>query len=140
MKMLLPPKSTCRKIDKFLTKFYELNCDDCASIVHKDYFENAIFLLCMFYDIDYPKIRIINSFKPYHKKGCNGLCYESGFILLLHPAKFKTHYCNYSWESMVYHEFGHYCYYANAEEKANCFERQMLGRCVNAIYHRTNKK
>jgi hypothetical protein len=116
MKMVLPSIITCRRIYKLLSMYY-------ADESNRTPFDHAMIILSGFYNIKKPTVRFRRSFG---KQKCIGLCSDKGFIEILYPSAYGGNV--QAWIAIVYHEFGHYYFYSNAEDKANEFEKRMLAR------------
>ena len=57
-----------------------------------------------------------------------GRCYEDGMIHLVHPENWKRgrkYNSEKQWVNAVYHEMGHYVFWADAERKADAFALRM---------------
>ena len=128
MRILLPPKKTCRRVYKLLTLFYNKEKNN-KHMVNKTPFKHALILLSNFYELPIPKFKFRRSFG--HQK-CIGLCYESGLIELPYPYNYSiTHESQngcHHWIGIVFHEFGHYMMWSNTEIKAMEYELKMLKR------------
>lgn len=58
-----------------------------------------------------------------------GKTYEDGRIHLIHPENWKrgrVYKSERMWIQTLYHEMGHYLFWADAERKADAFQRKMV--------------
>jgi hypothetical protein len=63
-----------------------------------------------------------------------GRTYENGKIHLVHPENWKKgrkYNSERQWVNMVYHEMGHYIFWADAERKADTFALRMEHNSLN---------
>jgi hypothetical protein len=63
-----------------------------------------------------------------------GRTYENGKIHLVHPENWKKgrkYNSERQWVNTVYHEMGHYIFWADAERKADTFALRMERNAVN---------
>jgi len=118
MRMILPPIKKRRAIDRLLSAFFsECKASD---------FKKAISLLCQFYHLKQPKIEVFE-YIDWGKTA--GKTYETGQIYLVHPENWKKgrkYKTARRWISLVYHEMGHYVFWADAENKADMFATRMV--------------
>ncbi len=122
MRMMLPPLKERRLVDRYLTSFF------------RDYkpfdFKKALSHFCRFYHLKKPKVEWFE----YLDWGTTaGTTFENGHIHLVHPENWKRgrkYNSERKWINMVYHELGHYIFWADAEKKANDFALRMV-RGVN---------
>lgn len=129
MRMVLPTIKKRRVVDRLLSSFF-------ASYKPQD-FKRAISALCRFYNLKNPKVEW---FEYIDWGRTAGKTYENGQIHLVHPENWKkgTKYnSERSWINMVYHEMGHYIFWADAETKADMFAARMV-RGVNGHNHKVN--
>ncbi|MBI4487884.1 MAG: hypothetical protein HY694_02255 [Deltaproteobacteria bacterium] len=113
MRMILPPLKERRLADRCLTSFF------------RDYkpsdFKKAISSLCRFYNLKMPKVEWFE-YIDWGKTA--GKTYENGQIYLVHPENWKRgrkYKSERKWIHAVYHELGHYIFWADAESKADKF-------------------
>lgn len=120
MKLLLPPRAKRRSIVAKLREFFRTS----------DY---ARFLVALeefgaYYEIPTPDVRLIDK----QKDPTNlGLCFEDGVVHIQHPATWKTnkekeYRSEKMWIRTLLHELCHAIYWAEAEAKAEQFEREFL--------------
>jgi hypothetical protein len=122
MRMVLPTVKERRVVDRLLSSFF-------AEYKPHD-FKRAISALCRYYHLKNPKVEW---FEYIDWGRTAGKTYENGQIYLVHPENWKkgTKYnSERSWINMVYHEMGHYIFWADAETKADMFAARMV-RGVN---------
>jgi hypothetical protein len=122
MKMVLPGLRERRRIDKLLTNFF------------MDYkpagFRRAMVGLSRFYHLHTPRV-VWFEYLDWGKSG--GRTYEDGKIHLVHPENWKRgrkYNSKRRWINTVYHEMGHFIFWADAERKADTFAYRMV-RGVN---------
>jgi hypothetical protein len=116
--MILPGLRQRRAIDKLLCSFFE-------TYRERD-FRRAIVSLSRFYRLPTPKIRWFE-YLDWGKTG--GRTYENGTIHLVHPENWKRgrkYNSERRWIHTVYHEMGHYVFWADAERKADTFAYRMV--------------
>ena len=118
MRMMLPPLKGRRLVDRNLTSFF------------RDYkpsdFKKAISYLCRFYSLKIPKIEWFE-YIDWGKTA--GKTYDNGKIYLVHPENWKRgrkYNSERRWINTVYHELGHYIFWADAESKADGFAFRMV--------------
>jgi hypothetical protein len=118
MRMILPPLKERRAIDRLLSAYFnECKASD---------FKKAISLLCRFYHLKQPKIEW---FEYIDWGRTAGKTYETGQIYLVHPENWKKgrkYNSARRWINLVYHEMGHYVFWADAENKADMFATRMV--------------
>jgi hypothetical protein len=113
MRMVFPGLRERRMVDRQLTAFFRM---------HREAdFRRAIGLLSRFYDLPWPRV-IWFEYLDWGKTA--GRTYENGNIHLVHPENWKRglkYNSERQWIHTVYHEFGHYVLWADAERKADRF-------------------
>ncbi len=118
MRMILPPITHRRAIDRDLTGFFRSH--------RKPMFNRAISRLCRFYSVRRPRI----SWFEYLDWGKTaGKTYDDGRIHLMHPENWKrgrVYNSERMWVQLIYHEMAHYIFWTNAEVKADLFMRRMV--------------
>lgn len=118
MRMMLPTLKERRAIDRQLSAFFnEYKSQD---------FKKAIASLCHFYNLKMPKVEWFE-YIDWGKTA--GKTYENGQIYLVHPENWKNgrkYNSERRWINMVYHELGHYVFWADAESKADKFAFRMV--------------
>ena len=125
MRMILPSIKERRAVDRLLSAFFQQ--------YRGTDFRKAIAALCRFYHLRNPKVEWFE-YIDWGKTA--GKTYENGQIYLVHPENWKKgrkYYSERRWISTVYHEMGHYVFWADAESKADMFASRMV-RGVN--HHR----
>jgi len=122
MKMVLPGLRERRRIDRLLTNFFI------------DYrpagFRRAMVGLSRFYNLRTPRV-VWFEYLDWGKSG--GRTYEDGKIHLVHPENWKrgrNYHSKRRRINTVYHEMGHFIFWADAERKADTFAYRMV-RGVN---------
>ncbi len=118
MRMILPPVRERRIIDQHLSAFFRT--------YKKSEFWRAVSTLCRFYKLKRPKIEWYE-YLDWGKTA--GKTYENGKIHLVHPENWKKgrkYNSERQWVHTVYHEMGHYIFWADAERKADTFARRMV--------------
>jgi hypothetical protein len=126
MRMALPGLRERRRIDKLFSAFF-------ADYKPAD-FRRAIIAISHFYNLPSPKV-VWFEYLDWGKTG--GRTYEDGKIHLVHPENWKRgrkYKSERQWVSTVYHELGHYIFWADAERKADTFAYRMV-RGVNGSGH-----
>ncbi len=117
MRMILPPLRERRLIQRYLESFFRL---------HKDAdFNRAVGAICRFYRLRKPRIQW---FEYLDWGRAAGKTYENGKIHLVHPENWKNgrkYNSERQWINAVYHEFGHYMLWTDAERKADTFAVRM---------------
>lgn len=121
MRLLLPPLSVRRKVDSALVAFFEE--------YQQGDFDTAIGLLAQWYEIPRPKVTFFTRLNAADTIG--GLTFEDGQIHLQHPEDYKRSSTSNSstrrtWVRTVIHEWAHYVLWANAEHKAELYERRFV--------------
>jgi hypothetical protein len=118
MRMILPSLRERRVVDRLLSGFFhEYKSHD---------FKRAIAILCRFYHLKNPKVEWYE-YIDWGKTA--GKTYEDGLIYLVHPENWKNgrkYKSERRWINMVYHEIGHYVFWADAESKADKFAFRMV--------------
>ncbi len=117
MRMSLPPLRERRVIQRNLESFFNR---------HKDAdFNKAVGAICRYYHLKKPRIEW---FEYLDWGRAAGKTYENGKIHLVHPENWKNgrkYNSQRQWINAVYHEFGHYVLWADAERKADTFAMLM---------------
>lgn len=120
--MALPSKKDVLYVRRKLRIWYEANeKHELDPSKDKKEFNRALSRLCKFFQVPLPKV-VFYKLLP----GALGQCTAKGELQLLTPHYYIGNFR--SWCKTFFHEFGHYIYYANAEKKANEFERRMMDR------------
>src|SRR6266566_4382507 len=113
MRMMFPGVRERRTVDRLLTTFFR---------EHRDLdFRRAIGFLSRFYDLPRPRVAWFE-YLDWGKTA--GRTYENGTIHLVHPENWKRgrkYNSERQWVHTVYHEFGHYVLWTDAERKADGF-------------------
>src|SRR5229473_4682795 len=107
MRMMLPPLKDRRVIDRLLSSFFEE--------YKPQAFKKAISALCRF---SHPKQPNVEWFECRDWGKTAGKTYENGQIYLVHPENWKKgrkYNSERRWINTVYHELGHYVFWADAE-------------------------
>lgn len=131
MRMALPALRERRRIDKLFTSFF--------ATYKRSEFRRAIISISRYYNLRMPKV-VWFEYLDWGKSG--GRTYEDGKIHLVHPENWKRgrkYNSERRWINTVYHEFGHYIFWADAERKANTFAYRMV-RGVNGPAGRNGRK
>jgi len=118
VRMLVPPISYRREIDRGLSEFFRTHR---AAI-----FRRAIAALCRYYGVKRPRVEWFE-YIDWGKTA--GRTYEDGRIHLVHPIRWKrgrVYYTERLWVQMIYHEMGHFLLWTDAERKADMFARRMI--------------
>lgn len=120
MRMILPSLRERRSIHKNLSNFFD---------EHREMdFKRAIAAICRFYRLPRPRV----DWYEYLDWGRTvGHTYDDGKIHLIHPENWKKgrkYNSERQWINAVYHEMGHYIFWADAERKANTFAARMERR------------
>ncbi|GIW40200.1 MAG: hypothetical protein KatS3mg076_0777 [Candidatus Binatia bacterium] len=117
MRMILPPLRQRRQIHRSLSEFFQ---------THKmTEFNRAIAAICRFYGLPKPKVQW---FEYIDWGRTVGRTYEDGKVHLVHPENWKSgrkYNSERQWINAVYHEMGHYIFWADAERKADTFAQRM---------------
>jgi hypothetical protein len=122
MRMVMPGVRERRRIDKLFRSFF--------SSYRPSEFRRAVVTLSRFYHLPSPRV-VWFEYLDWGKSG--GRTYEDGKIHLVHPENWKRgrkYNSERRWINTVYHEFGHYIFWADAERKADMFAHRMA-RGVN---------
>ena len=88
-------------------------------------FNRAIAEICRFYKLKRPQVQW---FEYLDWGRTAGRTYEDGKIHLVHPENWKRcrkYNTEKQWVNTVYHEMGHYVFWADAERKADAFALRM---------------
>lgn len=123
MRMVLPPLKERRAINRLLASFFR----DHRSLD----FNRAIADVCRFYRLKRPEVLW---FEYLDWGRTAGRTYENGKIHLVHPENWKKgrkYNSERQWVNTVYHEMGHYIFWADAERKANTFAARMERNLIN---------
>lgn len=129
MRMMLPPLKSRRIIQRHLSAFF---ADHKAAE-----FNRAVGAMCRFYHLKRPRIEW---FEYLDWGRTVGRTYEDGKIHLVHPENWKKgrkYNSERQWVNAVYHEMGHYVFWADAERKADSFALRMVKGLSNGN-HRAN--
>ncbi|MFN8628218.1 MAG: hypothetical protein U0587_19880 [Candidatus Binatia bacterium] len=132
MRMILPPLKDRRVIQRYLSAFFEDH--EPAS------FNRAISALCRFYHLRRPRIEW---FEYLDWGRTAGKTYEDGKIHLVHPENWKKgrkYNSERQWVNAVYHEMGHYVFWADAERKADMFALRMERGVTNGGPRRNGQR
>ncbi len=126
MKMILPSVKDRRLIKTYLSQFFHTH--HCAD------FNRAISAICRFYNLPRPRVE----WYEYLDWGRTaGKTYEDGMVHLVHPENWKKgrkYNSERQWINTVYHEMGHFVFWADAERKADTFAFRMV-RGINGQRH-----
>lgn len=130
MHMIVPPLKERRMIDRLLAAYFR---------AHKaSNFNRAIAEICRFYRLKRPRVEW---FEYLDWGRLAGRTYENGKIHLVHPENWKKgrkYNSEKQWMNAVYHEMGHYIFWADAERKADTFANRMernVSRNGNGVAH-----
>jgi hypothetical protein len=127
--MILPSLKERRVVDRLLSSFFhEYKPQD---------FKKAIAALCRFYHLKNPQVEWYE-YIDWGKTA--GKTYENGQIYLVHPENWKKgrkYNSERKWINTVYHEMGHYVFWADAENKADMFAFRMVRGLNN---HKNNHR
>ena len=128
MRMIVPPLRERRVIHRMLSMFFQ---------EHKQAdFNRAVGAVCRFFHLRRPQVEWFE-YIDWGKTA--GRTYEDGKIHLVHPENWKNgrkYNSERQWINAVYHEMGHYVFWADAERKADKFAARME-RSVNGGRRRT---
>lgn len=116
--MVVPPVKHRREIDKNLSEFFRTHRE--AS------FRRAVSGFCRYYNLKLPRVEWYE-YIDWGKTA--GKTYEDGRIHLIHPENWKrgrVYKSERMWIQTLYHEMGHYLFWADAERKADAFQRRMV--------------
>jgi hypothetical protein len=131
MRMILPSLRERRVIQHSLSAFFR---------AHKQAdFNRAVGLMCRFFHLRRP---LVEWFEYIDWGRTAGKTYEDGKIHLVHPENWKKgrkYNSERQWINMVYHEMGHYVFWADAESKADTFAFRMAKGVGNG-HHRNGKR
>ncbi|HVN85059.1 MAG TPA: hypothetical protein VMW17_09465 [Candidatus Binatia bacterium] len=89
-------------------------------------FNRAVGQLCRFFNLRRPRVEWFE-YIDWGRTG--GKTYENGKIHLVHPENWKNgrkYNSERQWVNMVFHEMGHYIFWADAERKADVFAYRMM--------------
>lgn len=117
MKMILPSIKDRRQIHRYLCGFFRSH--------RMADFNRAVSAICRFYNLPRPKVHWFE-YLDWGRVG--GKTYEDGKVHLVHPENWKRgrkYNSEHKWVNMVYHEMGHYVFWADAERKADTFAFRM---------------
>lgn len=118
MRMIIPPLKERKWIVRALEDFFETHRE--AS------FRRAVAAVCRYYRLKQPRIEWFE-YLDWGKVA--GKTYEDGKIHLVHPENWKNgrkYNSRRQWVDTVFHELGHYVFWADAERKANLFAARMV--------------
>ncbi len=118
MRMLLPPVRRRREIDRLLGEFFRTH--------EPRAFRRAIVQMARYYGLSAPRVTWFE-YLDWGKTA--GRTYENGDLHLVHPESWKRgrkYNSERRWIHMIYHEMGHYIFWANAEQKADVFASRMV--------------
>jgi hypothetical protein len=118
VRMMVPPVAYRREIDKNLAEFFRTH--------RLAPFRRAIANFCRYYNLKLPRIEWYE-YIDWGKTA--GKTYEDGRIHLIHPENWKrgrVYKSERAWIQTLYHEMGHYVFWADAERKADSFQRRMV--------------
>lgn len=105
-------------VDRYLTSFFRT--------YRPSDFRRAVSALSRFYGLKTPKVEWYE-YIDWGKTA--GKTYDNGTIHLVHPENWKKgrkYNSERQWISTVYHEIGHYVFWADAETKADRFALRMV--------------
>ena len=117
MKMILPTLKERRQIHRYLCSFFRSH--------HKAEFNRAISALARFYNLPRPHVEW---FEYIDWGRTAGKTSEDGKVHMVHPENWKKgrkYNSERQWVNMVYHEMGHFVFWADAERKADTFASRM---------------
>lgn len=117
MRMIVPPLKERRMINRLLAAFFREH--------RPANFNRAIAEICRFYRLKRPRVEW---FEYLDWGRTAGRTYENGKIHLVHPENWKKgrkYNSEKQWMNAVYHEMGHYIFWADAERKADTFANRM---------------
>jgi len=118
VRMLVPPVTNRREIDRNLASFFRSH--------REAHFNRAISSLCRYFNVKRPRIEWYE-YLDWGKTA--GKTYEDGRIHLVHPSNWKRgriYKSERRWVQMIYHEMGHFLFWTDAERKADLFSRRMV--------------
>ncbi len=131
MRMIIPAVRERRAIHRNLVAFFRGN-----KIAD---FNRAVSGVCRFYNLKRPRVEW---FEYLDWGRAAGKTYEDGKIHLVHPENWRNgrkYNSEYQWINAVYHELGHYVFWADAERKADSFAFRMA-KGVNGNGHKPRRK
>ncbi|MEE8076524.1 MAG: hypothetical protein V3T60_12970 [Candidatus Binatia bacterium] len=118
MRMILPTLKERRLVDRHLSFFF------------REYkpsnFKKAVSYMSRFYHMKMPQV---DWFEYLDWGKTAGKTYQNGKIHLVHPENWKKgrkYNSERKWVNTVYHEFAHYIFWADAEQKADNFAFLMV--------------
>ncbi len=118
MRMIIPTLKERRLVDRHLSSFFrEYKPSD---------FKKAATYLSRFYHMKTPQV---DWFEYLDWGKTAGKTYQNGKIHLVHPENWKKgrkYNSERKWINTVYHEFAHYIFWADAEQKADNFAFLMV--------------
>lgn len=117
MRMILPPLAERRVIHRNLQSFFRAH--------REPDFNRAVGAVCRYYHLRRPTVEWFE-YIDWGKSA--GKTYEDGKIHLVHPENWKNgrkYNSEKQWINAVYHEMGHYVFWADAERKADSFAVRM---------------
>jgi len=127
MRMILPGVRERRTVDRLLSSFFTgYNLPE---------FCRGIRLLSRFYALPSPRVEWFE-YLDWGKTA--GRTYENGKIHLVHPENWKKgrkYNSERQWILTVYHEMGHYVFWADAERKADSFAYRFVRGIANGNGH-----
>jgi predicted SprT family Zn-dependent metalloprotease len=116
--MILPTLKERRLVDRHLSSFFrEYKPSD---------FKKAVSYMSRFYHMKMP---LVDWFEYLDWGKTAGKTYQNGKIHLVHPENWKKgrkYNSERKWVNTVYHEFAHYIFWADAEQKADNFAFLMV--------------
>ncbi len=118
MRMVVPPLSYRREIDRNLAEFFRTH--------RSGPFRRAVASFCRYYNLKMPRIEWYE-YIDWGKTA--GKTYEDGRIHLIHPENWKRgriYKSERMWIQTLYHEMGHFVFWTDAERKADSFQRRMV--------------
>ncbi len=136
MRMILPSLRERRQIRRYLSSFFHSH--SAAD------FNRAVSAMCRFYNLKRPTVEW---FEYLDWGRAAGNTYDDGKIHLVHPENWKRgrkYNSERQWINAVYHEMGHYVFWADAERKADTFAFRMAkglnGTCRNGMNGETRSR
>lgn len=127
MRMMLPPLKERRQIQRYLEVFFR---------EHREaLFNRAVSAVCRFYHLKRPQVEWFE-YLDWGKTA--GKTYEDGKIHLVHPENWKNgrkYNSKRQWINAVYHELGHFVFWADAERKADTFAFRMAKGVSNGRHN-----
>jgi len=131
MRMTLPGVRERKTIDRQLSGFFREH--------REPEFRRAVRLLSRFYHLRAPKVEW---FEYLDWGRSAGRCYDDGNIHLVHPENWKRgrkYKSERKWIQAVYHEMGHYVFWADAERKADTFAFRFVRGVSSGAQRRTTR-